>query len=65
MSSIVWADPDANVVFAFTCNGLLSPRGAADRWQRLADRAWEVVGHTAGARAGEPENLTRRQPVRG
>lgn len=51
MSSIVWADPDADMVFAFTCNGLLSPRGAASRWQRLADRAWEAVGEPPTSRA--------------
>jgi len=43
LSSIAWADPDADLVFAFTCNGLLSSRGAASRWQRLADLAWASV----------------------
>ncbi|HMA73827.1 MAG TPA: serine hydrolase domain-containing protein [Xanthobacteraceae bacterium] len=43
LSSIVWADPDASIVFAFTCNGLLSSCGAALRWQRLADLAWNAV----------------------
>jgi CubicO group peptidase (beta-lactamase class C family) len=47
MSSIAWADPDAGIVFAFTCNGLLSPRAAALRWQRLADLAWDAVEEQA------------------
>lgn len=46
MSSIVWADPESNLVLAFTCNGLLDGEGAARRWQRLADLAWEVVNPT-------------------
>jgi len=43
MSSIVWADRAGEIVFAFTCNGLLSPGDAALRWQRLADLAWSAV----------------------
>jgi CubicO group peptidase (beta-lactamase class C family) len=43
MSSIVWADTEHNLVMAFTCNGLLDSKGAALRWQRLADLAWELV----------------------
>jgi CubicO group peptidase (beta-lactamase class C family) len=43
LSSIAWADPDADLVFAFTCNGLLRSRDAALRWQRLADLAWAIV----------------------
>ncbi len=49
MSSIVWADPDAALVLAFTCNGLLSPEGAALRWQRLADLAWNAVAPQGSA----------------
>lgn len=44
MSSIVWADPEHQLVMAFTCNGLLSGKAAAYRWQRLADLTWELVG---------------------
>jgi CubicO group peptidase (beta-lactamase class C family) len=43
MSSIVWADPEAQLVLAFTCNGLLSPSNAALRWQRLSDLAWDAA----------------------
>ena len=43
LSSIAWADPDAGIVFVFTCNGLLSSSEAARRWQLLADLAWDAV----------------------
>jgi len=46
MSSIVWADAESNLVLAFTCNGLLNGKGAARRWQRLADLAWGAVSQT-------------------
>lgn len=40
-SCVVFADPEANMVFAFTCNRLLNKSG--DRAQALLDTLWKAV----------------------
>jgi CubicO group peptidase (beta-lactamase class C family) len=42
-SSIAWADPDAELVLAFTCNRLLRVEDAMQRWKELADAAWGAI----------------------
>lgn len=42
-SCIAWGDPAAGLVLAFTCNRLLSPAGALNRWRRLGDAAWAAL----------------------
>jgi CubicO group peptidase (beta-lactamase class C family) len=40
---IVWADPDAELVLAFTCNRMLSSLSSRRRCQALADATWEAL----------------------
>lgn len=40
---IAWADPDAGLVLAFTCNRLLESDGANGRWNALADAVWAAL----------------------
>ncbi len=40
---IAWADPEAEMVLAFTCNLILPQRETAIRWQSLADALWEAL----------------------
>ncbi len=42
-SAITWADPDAQLVFAFTCNRLLSRPSAHARVKALADAVWDAL----------------------
>jgi CubicO group peptidase (beta-lactamase class C family) len=42
-SAIAWADPGAELVFAFTCNRLLSMQPARARLKMLADAVWEAL----------------------
>jgi CubicO group peptidase (beta-lactamase class C family) len=42
-SAMAWADPDADLVFAFTCNRLLNWQLARARLKSLADAVWEMV----------------------
>jgi hypothetical protein len=40
---MAWADPDAELVFAFTCNRLLARPMARARVKALADAVWEAL----------------------
>lgn len=42
-SCIGWADPDHQLVVAFTCNRLLSSTATRLRWNRLANSIWEAL----------------------
>ncbi len=42
-TAMAWADPDAELVFAFTCNRLLSSRPGFARLKALADAVWEIL----------------------
>ena len=42
-SSMVWADPEAGLVVALTCNRLLSAADSKARWQALSDAVWDAV----------------------
>jgi CubicO group peptidase (beta-lactamase class C family) len=42
-SSMVWADTDAGLVVAFTCNGLHHDKITGERWADLGDAVWEAV----------------------
>jgi CubicO group peptidase (beta-lactamase class C family) len=42
-SSIVWADPDAQVVLAFTCNRLMDDQTVEQRYTRLANALWDAL----------------------
>ncbi|HOT90164.1 MAG TPA: serine hydrolase domain-containing protein [Anaerolineae bacterium] len=41
-SCMVWADPDADLVVAFTCNGLRG-EGNEQRWAALCDAVWDAL----------------------
>jgi CubicO group peptidase (beta-lactamase class C family) len=40
---MAWADPDADLVVAFTCNRLLSLQANPRRWQELSDAIWDAI----------------------
>ncbi len=42
-SSLVWADPDARLVMAFTCNRLLGTEQARLRQQAISDAVWSAI----------------------
>lgn len=42
-SCIAWADPDAQLVLAFTCNRLLFQEDSQRRWAELANAVWEAI----------------------
>ena len=42
-TAMAWADPDAELVFAFTCNRLISSRPGFARLKALADAVWETL----------------------
>jgi CubicO group peptidase (beta-lactamase class C family) len=42
-SSLAWADKEQGLVFAFTCNRLLSDEASAARWQELGDAVWAAL----------------------
>ncbi len=42
-SSIAWADPDHELVLAFTCNRLIYHEDASARWDALANAAWDAI----------------------
>lgn len=42
-SCMVWADPDAGVVVAFTCNRLLESQRAAQRWAAISEAVWDSL----------------------
>jgi CubicO group peptidase (beta-lactamase class C family) len=42
-SSMVWADPDTNIVVVLTHNRLLSTDESRVRWQLLSDAVWDAV----------------------
>jgi len=42
-SSMAWADPDADIVVAFTCNRLIDDQQANLRWQELSDAVWDAI----------------------
>jgi CubicO group peptidase (beta-lactamase class C family) len=42
-SCMAWADPDADIAVAFTCNCLIEEKLANMRWQELSDAVWESV----------------------
>lgn len=42
-SCIAWADPETQLVLAFTCNRLLDSDGTQRRWTELANAAWEAI----------------------
>lgn len=41
-SCMVWADPDADLVVAFTCNGLLGEKNE-ERWMTLCNAVWDAL----------------------
>ncbi len=42
-SCMAWADPDHELVVAFTCNRLISNRDADLRWAQLSEAVWAAV----------------------
>lgn len=42
-SCMAWADPDADVAVAFTCNRLLDEARVQDRWRLLSDAIWDAL----------------------
>jgi CubicO group peptidase (beta-lactamase class C family) len=42
-SCMAWADPDADIAVAFTCNRLIDEKLAALRWQELSDAVWDSL----------------------
>lgn len=42
-SSMVWADGDAGLVVAFTCNGLHHNEITGERWEEISDAVWEAI----------------------
>jgi CubicO group peptidase (beta-lactamase class C family) len=42
-SSMAWADPDADIAVAFTCNSLIEDKQADLRWQELSDAVWDSL----------------------
>jgi len=42
-SCMVWADPDADIVVAFTCNRLLNSAEVTARWRALSDAVWDAL----------------------
>jgi CubicO group peptidase (beta-lactamase class C family) len=42
-SSMAWADPDADIAVAFTCNCLIEDKQADLRWQELSDAVWDSL----------------------
>jgi hypothetical protein len=42
-TAMAWADPEAELVFAFTCNRLLNWQVGRLRLKRLADAVWEAI----------------------
>jgi CubicO group peptidase (beta-lactamase class C family) len=42
-SCMAWADPDAKLVVAFTCNRLLGYKPNRSRWTDLSNAVWEAV----------------------
>lgn len=42
-STMVWADWDADVVVAFTCNGLFDDGTAGPRWCGISDGVWNAL----------------------
>lgn len=42
-SSMAWADPDADIAVAFTCNRLIEDKQANLRWQELSDAVWDSL----------------------
>jgi CubicO group peptidase (beta-lactamase class C family) len=42
-TSMVWVDPCAQLVVAFTCNGMLDDTGTSRRWRRISDAVWDAV----------------------
>ena len=42
-SSMAWADPDADIAVAFTCNRLIEDNQANLRWQELSDAVWDSL----------------------
>ena len=42
-SCMVWGDPQAEVVLAFTCNGLRSSSNTRARWVALSNAVWDAL----------------------
>ncbi len=40
---MAWADPDAELVVTFTCNGVQDGEGSSNRWMALSDAVWKAV----------------------
>lgn len=40
---MVWADADAGLVVAFTCNGLHHDKITSERWADLSDAVWDAI----------------------
>lgn len=40
---MVWADRRAELVTAFTCNGMLSDNGTASRWALISNAVWDCL----------------------
>ena len=40
---MVWADRKAQLVVAFTCNGMLGNEGVNQRWAGISNAAWDAV----------------------
>lgn len=42
-SCMAWADPDADLVVAFNCNGLHHDKITGERWSEISDAVWDAV----------------------
>jgi CubicO group peptidase (beta-lactamase class C family) len=42
-SCMAWADPDRELVVAFTCEGILSLHLGRVRWVELSDAVWDAI----------------------
>ncbi len=42
-TSMVWADPQARLVVAFTCNGMLGGEACPARWAAISNAVWDAV----------------------
>jgi CubicO group peptidase (beta-lactamase class C family) len=44
---IAWADRNADVVMAFTCNGMLGDPGVKKRWAAISNAVWDGVNNVS------------------
>jgi CubicO group peptidase (beta-lactamase class C family) len=61
-SSMVWADPDSELVVALTCNRLLSSVDSRARWQSISNAVWEPLSR--GCISGQRFNAKSQRALR-